>query len=85
MRINLENNYVIVDDANSYKLFQVTGQKEDKKTKTLIDIEKVICYPSTIEYAIKRYAREMSIDYEGDLKGYIDKMSEIISNVTKGL
>jgi len=83
MKIKLNNNYCISDDGTGFKLYQSLGTKVDKRTGKEYDDEKLISYPSTLESALKRYAREVNLDYEGDLDGYFQVFNKTLEDARK--
>lgn len=82
MKINLDNGFVISSDGVGYTLYQVTGNRTDPNTNKTEEVRKQICYPATLSHAVRRYAEEMSIDYEGTLSGYVDRIEEIVKAAT---
>jgi hypothetical protein len=83
MKIELPEGYVIRDDGVGYAFYKMTTRKN--KEGVVEPTESVICYPATLDHALKRYAREVNLDYEGDLSGYINRIEETIQKATKNL
>lgn len=82
MKINLDHGFVISSDGVGYTLYQVTGNRTDPKTNKPEEVRKWICYPATLSHAVKRYAEEVAMDYEGTLSGYIDRIEAIVKAAT---
>ena len=83
MKIDLPEGFVIRDDGVGYAVYKIVMRKN--KDNVVEPVESNICYPATLDYALKRYAREVNLDYEGDLSGYVARIEETIQKATKNL
>jgi hypothetical protein len=85
MRINLDDGYYIKDDGVGFAFGRVITPKATPEGTLRDPYESNICFPATLESAIRRYAREANLDYEGTLSGYVDRISETITRATKNI
>jgi hypothetical protein len=78
MKIHLDENMFVEDDGCGYSLCEFTG----KNDKTGNPIFKTINYPSTIEGAVKSYARLKCLSYEDlSIKDYVDRYEKVVKDL----
>lgn len=81
MKIILDNTYEIVDDGEGFRLQQQS--KKTTKEGVEVDYMKIICYPSTLISALKKYANIINNDYVGDIAGYIERIENTLKPYNK--
>lgn len=73
MKITLDEEYEINSSGSGYSLDKLVV-KEIKGESKLVSIN--ICYPSTIEYALRRYAVLKNDKFEGTLREFTDAIAK---------